>query len=154
MIKVFARCFAMLAATLCFMQVALASDIMVMNAMARASLTPVAKSGAVYLSIMNHGNTDDKLLSLSATKAATAEIHETTMDGDVMKMRALETALNIPAGATVEMKPGGVHIMLTGLKAPMKKGDVVAVTLVFERAGPVKLDVPVGDVAAEHDHGE
>lgn len=154
MIKVFARCFAMLAATLCFMQVALAADIMVMNAMARASLTPVAKSGAVYLSIMNHGSADDKLLSLSAANAEAAEIHETIMDGDVMKMRALETALNIPAGATVEMKPAGVHIMLTGLKAPMKKGDVVALTLVFEKAGPMKLDVPVGDIAAGHMHGD
>ncbi len=75
------------------MQVAVASDIMVMNAMARASLTPVAKSGAVYFSIMNHGADDDVLVSISTPIATSAEVHETKMDGDVMQMRALEKPL-------------------------------------------------------------
>jgi periplasmic copper chaperone A len=154
MIRVFIRCCTMLAALLCTMQVALASDIMVKNAVARASLVPTAKSGAIYFSIINHGSAEDKLLSILTPAAATAEVHETKMDGDVMKMRALENPLVIPAGVTVELKPGGFHVMLTGLKAPLKKGEVVALELVFEKANAIKLEVPVGEVAAEHEHGE
>jgi periplasmic copper chaperone A len=150
----FVRCLAMLAAILCSAQVALASDIMVMNAVARASLTPTAKSGAIYLSIMNHGSSDDKLLSIMTSASTSAELHETIMDGDIMKMRAVESATTIAAGSTFEMKPGGFHIMLTGLKAPLKKGDVVAVTFVFEKAGTLSVDVPVGTVAASHEHGD
>jgi periplasmic copper chaperone A len=154
MIQSVARYCAMLAAFLCTMQVTLAADIMVMNAMARASLTPTAKSGAVYMSIMNHGSTEDKILSLSTDRAATAEIHETQMDGDIMKMRAVEGEIGIPAGATLDMKPGGFHIMLTGLKTPMKNGEILILTMQFEKAGEVKFEVPVGDVAAEHNHGD
>jgi periplasmic copper chaperone A len=145
---------AMLAAFLCTMQVAVASDIMVMNAMARASLTPMAKSGAVYFSIMNHGGVDDVLVSISTPVATSAEVHETKMDGDVMKMRALDKPLAITAGSTIKLEPGGFHVMLTGLKAPLKKGEIVALELTFEKAGVMKLDVPVGDVAVGHEHGD
>ena len=144
----------MLAGALCLTQAAFASDIMVMNATARASLTPVAKTGAVYLSVMNHGATDDKLLSITTPVAASALVHETTMDGDVMKMREVEGGLVVAAGATVDMKPGGTHVMLVGLKAPLKKGETVALELTFEKAGVVKVDAPVGDVAAGHEHGD
>jgi periplasmic copper chaperone A len=144
----------MLAVFLCTMQVAVASDIMVMNAMARASLTPVAKSGAVYFSIMNHGADDDVLVSISTPVATSAEVHETQMEGDVMKMRALEKPLFIAAGSTIKLEPGGLHVMLTGLKGPLKKGQVVALELMFEKAGVLKLDVSVGEVAAGHEHGD
>ena len=127
---------------------------MVMNAMARASLTPVAKTGAVYFSVMNHGGSDDRLLAVSTPAADVAQIHETTMDGDVMKMREVEGGLVVGAGETVEMKPGGTHVMLVGLKAPLKKGETVALELTFEKAGVVNVDAPVGDVAAGHEHTE
>jgi periplasmic copper chaperone A len=145
---------AMLAATLWLVQAAIASDIMVMNATARASLTPVARTGAIYLSIMNHGSADDKLLSITTAAATAAQVHETTMDGDVMKMRVVEDGLAIAAGATVDLKPGGFHIMLTGLKAPLKKGDTVTLELTFEKAGVVNVDAPVGEVAPGHEHGD
>ena len=148
------RIVAMLAGALCLAQAAFASDIMVMNATARASLTPVAKTGAVYLSIMNHGSADDKLLSIATPAATSAQVHETTMDGDVMKMREIEGGLVVAAGATVDLKPGGNHVMLMGLKAPLKKGETIALDLTFEKAGVVKVDAPVGEVAAGHEHGD
>jgi periplasmic copper chaperone A len=101
---------------------------------------------------MNHGADDDVLVSISTPAATTAEVHETKMEGDVMKMRALEKPLAITAGSTIILEPGGLHVMLTGLKAPLKKGEVVALELMFEKAGVVKLDVPVGEVAAGHEH--
>jgi periplasmic copper chaperone A len=148
------RCLAMLAAFLCTMQVALASDIMVMNATARASLTPVAKTGAVYFSVMNHGNVDDRLLSITTPAATVAELHETVMEGDVMKMRAIEGGWVIEPGKTYDMKPGGIHVMLTGLKAPLKKGETIAFELKFENAGVVSINAPVGEIAAGHEHGD
>jgi periplasmic copper chaperone A len=75
-------------------------------------------------------------------------IHQTTVVNDVMKMSMLETVL-IPAGKTVELKTRGTHVMLMGLKAPLKKGETVEMALVFEKAGVMKVEVPVGDVVAQ-----
>jgi periplasmic copper chaperone A len=141
------RFFVMLAALLCLTQVTLAADVTVLNAKARASLTPTATTGAVYFSVMNKGAADDRLLSISTPAAAMAMIHETTMVNDVMKMRMVDGGWNIKAGTTTEMKAGGTHVMLMGLKAPLKTGDTLAMELVFEKAGVVRLDVPVGGVA-------
>lgn len=129
-----------------------ASDMMVMNAFARASATPMAKAGAAYVTIMNHGSVADRLVSITTPAAAGAELHTTVMKGDVMKMEAV-TVLEVAPMATVEMKPGGFHVMLTGLKAPLKEGDRIELVLNFEKAGEVKVEVPVGAVAAgSHDH--
>ena len=130
----------------------LASDVMVMNAFARASATPVAKSGAAYVTIMNHGVEADRLLSLSSPAARLAELHVTKMDGDVMKMEAAGI-IDLPPNGTVEMKPGGLHVMLVGLNAPLKEGESVDLVLHFEKAGDVTVSVPVGTAAAGgHDH--
>lgn len=139
----------------CLAKPGMANDIMVMNAVAPESLTPVAKTGAVYLSIMNHGATEDVLVSVTTPAAEHAAVHETTMENDVMKMGEVER-LAIPAGATVDLKPAATHLMLTGLKAPLKEGESVLLTLTFEKSGKVKIDVPVVDIksipAAGHDH--
>jgi periplasmic copper chaperone A len=134
-------------------QGASASDIMIMKPVARATLSPAIKTSAIYLSLMNHGGADDRLLSASTPAANTAEIHQTQMQGDVMQMRPIEGGLALPAGATVKLAPGGTHIMLTGLKAPLKNGDVIVLELLFEKSGPQKLDVPVGVVSVTHEHG-
>jgi periplasmic copper chaperone A len=147
-VSTFTRFMSMLAVLLCLTQGALASDITVMNATARASLTPTATTGAVYFSIMNSGPADDRLMSISTPAAATAMIHETTVVNDIVKMRMLDHVL-IPAGKTVELKTGGTHVMLMGLKAPLKRGETVEVVLIFEKAGLVKVEVPVVDVAAQ-----
>lgn len=131
---------------------AIANDVMVMNAYARASATPMAKAGAAYVSVMNHGAEADRLISVSTPAAASAELHTTVMEGDVMKMEAVGP-LEVAPMATVEMNPGGLHVMLTGLKAPLKQGEKIELVLTFEKAGEVKVEVPVGAVAAgDHDH--
>ena len=74
-----------------------------------------------------------QLLSVSTPAAGVAEVHEMKMEGDVMKMRAM-SALDLPAGQTVELKPGGYHIMLMDLKKPLLKDTTVPLTLVFKDA--------------------
>jgi periplasmic copper chaperone A len=129
-----------------------ANDLMVTEAFARASATPVAKSGAAYVSITNHGARADRLLSVATPVAAHAGVHKTVMEGDIMKMEPAGV-VDIPAMGILEMKPGGLHIMMTGLKAPLKEGSEIDMTLVFETAGEVKVKVPVGAMAAgTHDH--
>lgn len=87
-----------------------------------------------------------KLLSVSTPVAGVAEIHEMTMQGDMMRMRAVP-ALELPAGKTVELKPGGYHVMLMDLKATLKAGDSVPLTLVVEgkdgKRETLELKVPV-----------
>lgn len=138
----FSRIAATLALLLATAKGALASDLMIMNQAAPASLTAQAGSGAIYLSIMNHGAAADQLVAVATPAAQSAMLHEMKMEGDVMTMRALP-ALDIPAGATVDLKPGGTHIMLMGLKAPLKAGDTLALDLTFAKGGVVKVEVPV-----------
>jgi copper(I)-binding protein len=152
MIEVLVAIALTLAAAFASVTGAFAGDVMVMNAYARASATPMAKAGAAYLSVMNHGTEADRLMSISTPAAARAELHTTVMEGDVMKMEAVGP-LEVAPMATVDMKPGGMHVMLMGLKAPLKEGEKIELVLTFEKAGEVKVEVPVGTVAAgDHDH--
>ena len=146
---IFTRFMAMLTAMLCLAQVALASDITVTNATARASLTSTATTGAVYFSIANNGTSDDRLLSISTPAASAAMIHETTIVNDVMKMRMVEGGMVIVAGTTVEMKTGGTHVMLMGLKAPLQKDGTVEMELLFEKAGKVNVVVPIESMSVQ-----
>ena len=123
-----------------------ASSVMIMKAFARASATPTAQTGAAYVSLMNHGEAD-RLVSVSTTAAKSAEIHKSEVVDGVMKMTPVE-ALDLPMHGTLEMKPGGYHVMLMGLTQPLKKGDEIEIVLTFEKAGEVKARVPVGEVAA------
>ena len=131
----------------------LANDVMVMDAFARASATSMAKAGAVYMTLTNHGATPDRLLGASTQAAASAEVHESLEKDGVATMRPVES-LEIPAGGSVQLKPGGYHIMLMGLKAPLKKGDMIMLQLKFEHAGMVDVMANVGDVAEGHSHTE
>lgn len=99
-------------------------------------------AGGAFLKIENRGAAADKLLSARSDAAASTELHTMTMDGNVMRMREIGE-LPLPAGQTVELKPGDLHIMFMGLKAPLKVGDSVPLTLTFERAGEVTVDVKV-----------
>ena len=84
-----------------------------------------------------------RLVSASSTVAGAVEIHEMSMAGHVMKMRALPDGLELPAGQAVELKPGGYHLMLLDLKQPLKAGDLVPVTLVIEGAGKKRETVDI-----------
>jgi len=104
-------------------------------------------NGAIYLEIDNKGNAPDRLVAASTTAANKAELHTHIMDGNVARMRPVDGIEVTPGSATV-LRPGGLHIMLLGLKAPLKEGDTVALTLTFEKAGKVDLTVPVQKSAA------
>jgi periplasmic copper chaperone A len=124
-----------------------AGDVMVSGAFARASATPAAKAGAVYFTIRNESATADKLVSVATDAAQSAMLHENVEENGVVSMRHL-MELPIPAKETVTLSPTKLHVMLMGLKAPLKKGEHLSVTLTFEKAGEVKVDVPVASVAA------
>lgn len=136
------------AAAIAVVVTAHAGDVMVSGAFARASATPAAKAGAVYFTIRNQGGADDKLIGLSTDAAEMAMLHENVEENGVVSMRHLE-ALPIAPKATVTLSPQKMHVMLMGLKAPLKKGEHISLTLTFAKAGEVKVDVPVGGVAAD-----
>jgi copper(I)-binding protein len=115
-----------------------------------ARSTVAGQPGGGFLTLRN-GGSDDRLLSASADVAASVELHEMKMEGDVMKMRQLD-AIALPAGKKVELKPGGLHIMLMGLKAPLKQGDKFPLKLKFEKAGEVTVQVHVEAATASHKH--
>ena len=99
-----------------------------------------------------------KLLSASSPAAGVVEIHEMSMDGNTMKMRALPNGLDLPAGKAVDLKPGGYHVMLMDLKAPLKAGESVDISLVVEgkdgKKETIALKAPVKDLAAAGGHGQ
>jgi copper(I)-binding protein len=107
-----------------------------------------AKVGGGYLTIENKGATADKLIGGSSPVAGKIEVHEMAMNNGVMTMRLLKDGLPIPAGQSVKLAPGGYHIMLMELKAPLKKGEKIPVTLKFEKAGDVKITLDVQDIGA------
>jgi copper(I)-binding protein len=105
---------------------------------------PTAAGQAVaggFMTFVNKG-TADRLLSATTPVAASVQIHSMAMDGNVMKMRQLE-ALELPTGQVVELKPGSWHLMLMGLKAPLKAGDKFPMTLRFEKTGETVVSVQV-----------
>lgn len=110
--------------------------------------------GAGYLTITNTGKSADTLLRVETAAAASASLHTMTMNGPVMSMRQA-AGLVIPPGRSVALAPGGAHIMLTGLKAPLKLGAKAPAVLVFQHAGRVPIEFQVqaaAPAAASHDH--
>jgi copper(I)-binding protein len=102
----------------------------------------MARAGGAFLVIENAGDTPDRLLKASSPAASRTEVHSVTMDGNVMRMREVE-AIEVAAKSKVELKPGGYHIMLMELKAPLKAGDTFPLTLTFEQAGDVTVEIMV-----------
>lgn len=99
-------------------------------------------NGGAFMLVKNSGSASDKLIRASSPVAETVEIHQTTMEGDVMKMSPVEF-IEIPAGGEVELKPGSYHVMLIGLKQDLKAGDSIEITLTFEKAGDVTIEAEV-----------
>ena len=111
------------------------------GAWARASIGS-AKVSAVYLAITNRGDATDRLLGAATDRARRTMIHRSVVENGVMKMRHVD-AIEIPSGESVRLEPGGLHVMLVGVPAPLETGERISVTLVFERAGEMVLSVPV-----------
>ncbi|MDV3456871.1 copper chaperone PCu(A)C [Sphingomonas sp. HF-S4] len=116
--------------------------ILISQAWSRAT-APRAQVGAGFLTIRNTDARPDRLLSASSPRAAKVEIHTMSMDGGVMRMRPLPDGLEIPARSVATLAPGGNHLMLIGLKAPLKQGDLVPATLRFARAGTIQVQLAV-----------
>jgi copper(I)-binding protein len=117
------------------------------NPWTRATPKGSTVAGA-YMTITNKGSAPDRLVSGSSAVADRFEVHSMVMDGGVAKMRPVDGGLEIKPGETVELKPGGFHVMLTGLKQPLDKGQKVKATLEFEKAGKVEVEYTVEALGA------
>ena len=104
-----------------------------------------AQNGAAYVTLVSP--TGDRLTGVSSPVAEKAELHQMTNDGGIMKMREV-TAIELPPGTPVSLKPGGLHVMLMGLTHPLQPGQSVPMTLQFEKSGTREVDVAVGKVGA------
>lgn len=121
-------------------------------------LTAIAGgNGVVYLKLVNAGGSTDSLIKVETQAAEVAELHETSIDAnDVMHMKPL-AKVDVPAGETVNLEPGGKHIMLVKLKQELKAGETIKLTLTFEKSGPLAVKAGIREVgAAGHamDHSE
>jgi len=121
--------------------------VQVQHAWSRA--TTVA-TGAVYMTIANGGDADDRLVAAECPLAAKAELHQTINDNGVMKMRPVEAIL-VKAKNKAVLKPGGLHVMLMGLKQPLAEGQSFPLTLNFEKAGRIEVTVSVAKAGSMGD---
>ncbi len=113
---------------------------------ARATVGTV-RPGIVYMTIINTGKTYDALIGVKTARARQVHIHRTVREGGVMRMVPVER-LPVPAGGRAVLQPGGTHLMLMGMKAPLELGDTFDVTLIFEKAGRVVSDVYIEAMGA------
>jgi len=128
-----------------------AADIVVSGAWSRPT-PPGIEVGVAYFTIANHGKSD-RLVGASSPIAKRAELHVSQMEGGVMKMRHLN-AVEVKAGAPTAFEPNGRHVMLTGLKKPLKQGESFPLILKFANGGSVEVQVKVGDRTGMAGHSE
>ena len=121
-------------------QEAKVGSIKIENAYTRATVPGQQVAGG-FMKIENKGIAD-QLLSASSPAAGEVQLHEMAMEGSVMKMRQVKD-IPLPAGGSVELKPGGLHLMLMNIKAPLAAGESVPVKLKFAKAGEVEVKMPV-----------
>jgi len=105
-----------------------------------------------FMKIENKGSVVDQLLSASSPVAGEVQLHEMSMDGNVMKMRQVKD-IAVPAGGAVELKPGGLHLMFMNIKAPLTAGESVPIKLKFAKAGEVEVKMTVNAMGAAAGHG-
>ena len=122
-----------------------ASSVQARDAWARAT-PPGASTGAVYLTLTSPEG--DRLTGISSPASGKAQVHEMSMDGTIMRMRPVESGLALPAGKPVTLAPGGYHVMLEGLKAPLKAGEAVPVRLTFQKSPPLDVTAQVQPIGA------
>ena len=146
--KVLATMYAAVGMALCgsvMAQNASVGSIKVENAYTRAT-APGQQVAGGFLKIENKGGAD-QLVSASSPAAGEVQLHEMAMDGNVMKMRQVKD-IPVPANGSVELKPGGLHLMFMNIKAPLAAGETVPVKLKFAKAGEVEVKMPVNSTAA------
>lgn len=114
---------------------------------ARASAIRSAKAGAAYFTLVNLGAEPDRLIGAATPRAGKAGLHNHVMDQGVMKMLPV-AAIEVSPGAPIVLEPGGLHVMLMGLTAPLEEGATFPLTLIFENAGAVEIEVTIQGPAA------
>ncbi|HSP32503.1 MAG TPA: copper chaperone PCu(A)C, partial [Halomonas sp.] len=119
-----------------------ATEIEVSQPWARAT-PPGAAAGGGFVTLTNQGDRDDRLVGVSTTITDQAEIHIMEMDGDVMRMQHLPGGIEIPAGETVTLAPGGLHLMFMELASPIEEGQTIPVTLEFQHAESIEVQLQV-----------
>jgi len=127
-------------------QTSAASPVVVAQPWARAA-PGGAKTGAVYMTLTNNGASTDRLLSATTPLADRVQFHKETEDNGVSRMRDVKS-VDLGPGANVMFKPGDMHMMIVGLKQPLKEGQTFPLTLQFEKAGDIEVTVPVEKVGA------
>lgn len=128
------------------------SDIQAHMAWVRA-VPPVATNTAAYMMLHNYSQQDDRIIGVESPVAAAAELHSSDMSGGTMKMKKLDN-LTVPAKGYVMFEPASHHIMLINLKQPLKVGDTVPVTLVFEHHGRIDMQLSVSEPPEAHNSQE
>lgn len=142
------------------------SEIEVAQPWARAT-PPGAAAGGGFVTLTNRGEVDDTFVGATSPLTERVEIHTMEMDGDVMRMQHLPGGIEIPAGETVTLAPGGLHLMFMALSSPIEEGQPIPVTLEFQHAENIEIElhvVPVGaspegenshaDHHTDHDHSD
>lgn len=119
-----------------------AQDIQIEHQYARAA-SPIAKTGAAFMHIMNIGHNNDRLIAARTDAAKMPELHTHIMEDGVAKMRQVEGGIKILAGEAAILERGGLHVMMMGLTRPFIQGEVITLTLVFENAGEITIEVPI-----------
>lgn len=128
------------------------ADIVIHDAYARSS-GPMARSGAAFMVIENTGDADDRLIAAASDKAKRVELHtHKDMGNGIMKMMEVKEGYVVPAGGSHALARGGDHVMLMGLTSAMVQGEAVTVTLTFEKAGEMVVEIPV-DLNRKPGHG-
>ncbi|MGE6782366.1 copper chaperone PCu(A)C [Ensifer adhaerens] len=115
---------------------------------ARAML-PGAKVGSGYLTIANEGDTSDRFVGATSNRAGSIQLHEMKIDNGVMVMRELANGIPLPVATTVQLKPGGLHLMFMDVRQPFRPGEEIKATLTFEKAGAVDVRFTVGPPSGE-----
>lgn len=132
-----------------------AGELTIDHPWARASIGN-APNSAGYMVIKNDGSSSDTLESASSPVAAKTELHTHIKEGNIMKMRPVTEGVSVPANAETKFQPGGLHVMLMGLKQKLGEGDIFPVTLKFRKAGEVtvefKVEKPKTDTTGGHKH--
>jgi copper(I)-binding protein len=128
-----------------YAQNAKVGSVQIESAYTRATVPGQMAAGG-FMKIENKGAAD-QLLSASSPVAGEVQLHEMSMDGQVMKMRQVKD-IPVPAGGAVELKPGGLHLMFMNIKAPLTAGETVPVKLKFAKAGEVEVKMPVNAMGA------
>ena len=129
-----------------------AGEILIEDPYVRSS-TPTSKTGAAFMTLMNHTDVDDRLITVTSNVARRVELHTHLEDANgVMKMTEIAGGISIAAGEMHALKRGGDHVMFMGLTGPLEQGSEIVVMLTFEKAGDIEVKIPV-DHDRKSDHG-